>query len=798
MAINDWWNQDWSYRSAISSDTNGNAYTSGQNYLRVKVDASGLNSQGKVNVGYDDIRVIFQTKDSKQEIMRYIASGVNPSWVYFPAWNNIASGVNIGNQSDYRYYVYYGNPTPDHSFPTWENLNCPQAPYSVQYPDFTVSGYRDKWLLRLSESPIRSLPAANASGLSDSTSRTHRDGRTPSGIGTNILYAQPGRIERSVFIPSDAGNFINVPFSSDDSGALFGSGLFHVDVWFRPATTDANNRYIISRKHNSLSRHTSELIYFSTGDFRVQEPRGSNNADAISAINNGDWVFIRGMINVNADISRIWVKGSGIDFSGENVSATTSPFTNDSNWTRNYRIGAEDSNSASTAKSHGHIEQLRFGKFIHDLAPNGVSLGWVEPYFTDPEYQLSTQQEEEGVFVSAEIGGYTSGILTATVDAEVGGFALGDPFVGPTGIIGGFILGRAKDNFNRVGILGGYVRGEGSNIGPASIGGYVLALDIKDVPAVFIGGMASGQLSNSAEIGGYTFGLPNYSEFAELHARTLVKVRSEDIVDQGLSLDASMIMKQIDDKDFNAKLIIFDTFNSDFNAKFNVLKYKNRPSVQILSVTPPSGGLGVDGCTQVTVVASGTLGEGQEWINSYIDFGEPYKSLNPTVFNPNMSVSGFNTPPPWTATYDYCSSGKYVITARGQDNLGLVSMDAYRLNLASGLGDENFPQISISGIPRDGIVPDALKVQFTMQSSGLPADVWGFAQNLITTINPDLTLADNRIQWNFGNREISTRTSPFTYYQSPGLYAPTLRFRFIHPSGNVMWVSDTLLLGFNR
>jgi len=383
------------------------------------------------------------------------------------------------------------------------------------------------------------------------------------------------------------------------------------------------------------------------------------------------------------------------------------------------------------------------------------------------------------------LGGYTKGLGQGPISGFIGGFVEGGPHPGPSGFLGGFLFAKALADHNKAAMLGGFLKAQEGASKSASIGGFVLALGLLSTSAN-IGGLASGLLQKEAIIGGFALGEPLCREFTELHARTLVKARSIDVVDQDLNLDCMIIFKGRSNKDFNAQFIWFTSADAEFNAKFKVEKHKTPPLVEILSVIPPSGAPG--SCIQVTVVASGTLGDGQEWTNAYIDFGEPFKSTNPRIYNINMSISGFSGPPPWTAYHDYCSSGKYIVTARGQDNLGMVGMDAYRLNLASGLPDNIIPTISISGVPRFGEVPDSVKIDFTTITSG----VMGDSQSTVRSPS------DNRILWNFGNREISQKKNPYTYYQSPGFFVPTLRFLYITPSGQKLWVSDSLLIGFNK
>lgn len=390
-----------------------------------------------------------------------------------------------------------------------------------------------------------------------------------------------------------------------------------------------------------------------------------------------------------------------------------------------------------------------------------------------------------------EFGGYVMGEDVPVVSGLFGGMVW--VTLENSAQFGGHLLARALDDHNNVGLFGGYIEADATGQLTGHIGGYLSSLNLLLTSAEY-GGLASGLFQKSGEFGGWTFGVPSGVNFTELHARTLVKVRSEDVVDQPLNLDAKVILKQETNSDFNSKFIWYDESNSDFNAKFKVERFALLPSVNIISTTPTSGAPG-DGCVQVTVVASGTLGDGREWTSAQIDFGEPLVTSSPRTFTHNLSVSGFTTPPPWTSVHDYCSSGRYVITVRGQDNLGLVDMDCFHLNLASGLSDVDFPRLDINATPQNGTVPESVFVQFGLNASGLEVPPFTIAESGSLQITGN---SDRRILWSFGNRGTSQRTAPSVNYQSPGNYVVTLRYQFQHPSGGLMWMADTLKIGYNN
>ncbi|NIU01820.1 MAG: hypothetical protein GWN01_13200, partial [Nitrosopumilaceae archaeon] len=192
---------------------------------------------------------------------------------------------------------------------------------------------------------------------------------------------------------------------------------------------------------------------------------------------------------------------------------------------------------------------------------------------------------------TVSLGGFMQSTADGPVSGFIGGYLGARGIIVPQADVGGFLKGKALPGFNRIALMGGYLEGTGGVKGPDSIGGYLFAIPLTTVPNKIVGGYASGAFEQSANLGGFTFGRPKFKTFAELHARTLVKVRSEDVVDQGLNLDAKTIFKQVDNQEFNAKFIWFAESAADFNAKLKVEKYKEVPNVQILSVTPASGGL---------------------------------------------------------------------------------------------------------------------------------------------------------------------------------------------------------------
>lgn len=389
---------------------------------------------------------------------------------------------------------------------------------------------------------------------------------------------------------------------------------------------------------------------------------------------------------------------------------------------------------------------------------------------------LDTALETIGGYVEAEPGFASSGFL--------GGWVIAEPtFDSLNNLLGGFVQGEGLPGQEAVALLGGWASGFAFIQPEKTVGGYVNALPLTDASGFVIGGAVSGLFSHGPDfLGGFVWGVPGLRQFAEMHARTLVKANSEDAFQQGLNLDAVIAFIQRDQEEFNGLFRVANTFQSDFNARLVVGQNKRPPRVVITSVTPQSG-LPGSGGLEVCIVASGNLFDGEQWVINQIDFGEPVRDSAST---PNNSISGFDqgnqNPGIWSGCYNYRDPGVYIVTARGVDNLGMVGMDHFVLNLTSGLtACVDYPCISISGIPRIGDVPPQLKVDFDVVASGS-----------FTPSSP----TDPNLFWNFGNLARSNKVSPFTYYASPGLYTPVARFR-IQVGGQWRWAADTLRVGFN-
>lgn len=756
MSIITWWNNNWTKRVRISSDSGGNAYTSGVHYLVQRVNLRSLIDAGKVRPDGNDVRIVYQPEDgSAQEVMRYVASGdVCKSKIYFPIQNTIDSGTDIGDQAEYVYYLYYGNPNATSNYPTWVNVNFPQAPYSpvVEPIGGAYSGYADKFLVRCTES---------------GTNITDYDGNfSPISNGAGLLFWEHGRLDRSIYIPNTDAHYLKVPYNAAHQKSN-PSGAWHMDIWFKPAALDGFERRLISRYDGATTQ--TEMYYVgSAGAKLAGAERGVTTS--LSHVWVADkWYFVRAMGYSNGpDNINLYILASGVSATVSNTTSTAPAVDSSSD----VYIGLLNG-GGQYYTPRGHVEQARYGGFLANLAPNGIQNAWLPPDFVDPEYNLSLGAEENPPEI---ITGYLGGFVDAAVGsfiAYLGGYVEGGG-THVTGHLGGYVLTNSENYVT--GLLGGYFKAEPGVGVQGILGGYATSLNLTPGNGI-LGGIASGLHDKIGYLGAYALGMPNYVQYAETHARALSKASSENAVDQGLDIDAELVLKALGADDFNSKLILYRRNFAEFYAKLKVQKHRSAPSIVITSVTPSSGVL-IDGARQVAVVASGTLGDASEFISASIDFGVPTAYMH--------SISGFSTAGPiWTASHDYTASGVYIITARAIDNMGMTATDVYVLNLASGLNPGvDYPYIRITGTPRVGTVPPVLQISFTTEASGV-----------VTSLG---TYSNENLYWDFGNRETSHKINPKTYYHSPGWYAPTARFRYVNLNGTSIWTGDTLLLGWNR
>lgn len=278
--------------------------------------------------------------------------------------------------------------------------------------------------------------------------------------------------------------------------------------------------------------------------------------------------------------------------------------------------------------------------------------------------------------------------------------------------------------------------------------------------------------------------------------------------------------------DITAQMPVSNTSTTDIVAKLEVTKNKGAPTVTITSVTPSSGVL-ENGVKQVSVTATGTLGDGTVWNSAQIHFGE--------ILDTDASISGLTGNPPWILTHNYHASGLYFIIARATDNLGMVGSDVTTLNLASGVdlhgSPAMAPYISISGIPSSGTIPPTLDVDFRCRMRYW--QIWpGDYESLYTNLNrvdawrereilninipyqrktPNTRVGPlgttyffdkktmDHLYWDFCNGDRSQeRGRPRTGYYRPGTYAAVCRYVWDNPSGyGRFYTGDSLQIGWN-
>jgi hypothetical protein len=462
-------------------------------------------------------------------------------------------------------------------------------------------------------------------------------------------------------------------------------------------------------------------------------------------------------------------------------------------------VSFEISNRDTSADWTRHLADITSHGSELPLARSGVLKEWCyeKPYGPDWDFtmRIGSPLVNEGLDISPAASGgvsedirglarpYSSAFDVGAVEASgVIAVRFPDVFVGgytwgwitePAVYAGSYVLSIAPVGQMEAGLLGGVMSADSGTMVSATIGGYINSLQLTTVPVAIIGGFGSGQFQEDAIIGGYAFGCPNYTEYAEAQARVLAKANSENAAGQSLNIDAEISLIGQATKEFYGLLELRDTNKTDFNAILTLGKSYNRPTVTITSVTPASGSPTISG--PVTVVASGALGDGDFWDKIVIDWGEEFDEVTATTGEP-----------PWSGTFSYSTSGIYAINVRAKDNNGAVGSDVYLLNYASGLVQGvDFPYIRLTGTPRSGIVPPSLSVSFTIEASGIQ-----------TGFNMQQT---DRVYWNFGNGHITEgKLTPNTLYSTPGWYAPVVRYLYSSGVSHRVWVSDTLLIGYNR
>lgn len=659
------------------------------------------------------------------------------------------------------------------------------------------SGHVSAWFLE--EDGGDASDVVNGNDLSESNSNNIPATPTMENLGSGRVFG--GNSARQGLIISD-----------DNQSGLGGEDLVEgltIVAWVNH-NAFGDDRVIVAK--GNVSALDEYDLHWDLSDnrwvFQVRDTGGSNNFVKSDTFHNvrgsaqsGVWYMVVGWWDAIANTINVEIDASGIDSESFNDSIQ--------NGTRDFQIGAFQPNSEvgifdGTITYVGVWNRALTANERLALYNNGV--GWQIPLtsFTN--------------FGNQGLGGYALSQSSITVSGSIGGWALSTAGIG---------------NRNHQ-FFGGYLKGLPPKTKIGQFGGYAFAQPLTDAPTSYIGGIGSGLLEPHPQyFGGWTFGRPSDTQFVEQHSRTLVKVRSEDVVDQALDLDSQVVLFQRSNEDFNAQMIIFDVANNaEFNARLNIEATQILPSA-VFTVTTQTGG---DGAVRIDVSGSGIATEPDSFFTSaHIDFGEPYgfggQFGGGGVPNPQIdgSISGFNFN--WLqsnndniASYHiFPYPGKYIITASFIDNTGQIHMQGFAVNtIVSGsiegiertpIEGIDYPAIEISGQPREGLVPPTILVDFDLNASGTGPHV----DTVVTKLNKVVPITDKFLHWNFGNGNISNIKQPFSNYPNPGRYIPVARYQFIHPSGTLIsasggppggsgsiyaskpiWISDSLVIGWNR
>jgi len=653
-------------------------------------------------------------------------------------------------------------------------------------------------------------------------------------VGSNDLSdnatvtSNPGQIGTAAQFTAANSEYLNV---ADNPEHSFADEDFAIAGWFYLDSKAANLSAVTKWNVQTVSREYA-LSYLTVSDRFAFSVSGDGSAftellaDDFGSPSTGVWHFIVVEHNATSNEISIQINNGTVD--------TTAHTTGVNDGTADFRLGALVGGAGNTVAfwdgrqdeiaiwerlltttertelyNNGNGVDLSELLGLQNVAPasiGGYVLASVAAGMSTSGFIGGYVQSEAGTdSPSGIIGGYTQGQVTIGPTGIIGGYAESRGFLVPDGNIGGFVFAKSTEQNQLFAILGGYLNALGTALDPASFGGFALSVPITPEDPRVIGGAASGLFQETRSIGGYSFGQPDFTNFVATRGRTLVIATSEDVTGQELNVDAQIVFKGLSAGNFNAKLDNIKTSQGEVIAVVQVEKFQLPPTVFIQSVnllpasgeTGPLNTLSPGGARQVCVTASGFLNDGDEFISAHIDFADPFTNQPGTANKPFLSVSGFTGPPPWTACHDYDMSGIYKITARAQDNRGMVGMDLSGIALTSGLtAGIHYPVVDISGTPRFGEVPPSMLVNFTLTSSGLMTPPFTSKESNNSLVQSP---TDDRILWQFGNRERSLKKNPFTFYQSPGLFAPKVMYKFNHPSGfGRIMVSDSLLIGFVR
>jgi hypothetical protein len=789
-----WWNNKWTYREKLNSTPSGSAYTSGVHFLHVEVNLQALVTMGFLRSDYRDARIIYASGAVEHNVPYYIASGVSPAKIYFPAQNDIPANTDIGDHGyGWEYYLYYGNANGDAEQvqDTYVNRNFPQAPYSATtewyQPAGATSGYRDKCLYRLNDDPA----VGSVSGFQDATSFT--EGWAHYLAGTSGVYkGKSGRLDLATEFDRSNRGVLKVEDGFD--GTTVGSGNWCIDFWVYPYDTAGTQYWFLKWANNGQDAIASRYIYNATYD-KLTEYTTQRR----------DWQFIYNTFNVGPTtgieanqwhhIRLYYAKKYYTAWScvvmyldgalkGSSVGCYWPP---DDEYVTQMESGVCAIGGAYGGINYeldGKLEQFRysthpwFAQLNYDET-NGDSR-YAPPDWVDTEYTLSrSDMEVNGTEQSGLIGGILRSATSNEVSGIVGGFLYGS-YLQQQAEFGGFLSSTFA--FQQSGVVGGFAYAEAPTqytecggymlvYAPYeyyAMGGFVNALPLQSGPSGIVGGAlwsAAGQ--QQAEVGGFTIGTWSIDGNSSVDGllRTLVKGHDSDVHRQKFGTDAQFTIYAPSNDDFDAELTVSkDDFHS-FDAQLEVQKTRKNTYVEIIDVD-------IQGSYPWTVTVTAS-GKAYDVNNEVIPSG-----IHSAVFVwtdgdidrlSDVTASGSI----FSYTHVYSQSGIYQPIVMGYDKTNNVGSDRTTLNFASGIAH---PYISLSGSPRAAIVPPILTVDFTYQSSGI--------------------LGATTVFWDYGNgiAQYNNAKTSTTQYAMPGDYIPYVR---LVDQRNVP-VVDTLRIGFNR
>lgn len=344
----------------------------------------------------------------------------------------------------------------------------------------------------------------------------------------------------------------------------------------------------------------------------------------------------------------------------------------------------------------------------------------------------------------------------------IGGVLYSKALSSMSGIIGGNLLSDAPP---QSGIIGGYLESF-CTVDWQSIGGWINALPLQSGDSTF-GGVTFTLADTSEEtIGGFSIGAWNVpgNSIIDGLMRILSKGRDYQVVRQKWSTDSQLCIYANNNDNFDSKLIISNLNSCSVDALLDIIKTKKNPYIEIINVN-------IDGQDPwvVTIEASGYAYDvNNNPIVSGIHAADFIWTDGNVTQLPNVTTSGTI----FSCTHTYTQSGLFKPIVLGYDKLMAVGSDFTEVNLASG----QYPYISLSGVPRAGLVPPGLTVDFTAQTSGI--------------------MGSYTIFWSYSNglTQYNNALNTTTQYVLPGDYIPYIRL--VDERG--VPVVDTLRIGYNR